>query len=82
MAAANMDPEKYSGHSFRKGGAQSAYDAGIPIADIKILGRWRSWCFELYRSITVSKHAEYAQAMAQAPYSEALGCALGILGIP
>jgi integrase len=34
------DTKPYSGHSFRRGGAQSLYDAGLPIKDIQALGRW------------------------------------------
>ena len=36
------------GHSFRQGGAQSLFDAGISVEDIKIFGRWKSDAFRLY----------------------------------
>lgn len=35
-------------HSFRIGAATSAATAGIPAWLIKVLGRWRSGCYELY----------------------------------
>jgi hypothetical protein len=72
LAKEGYNPDQYSGHSFRKGGAQSAYDAGIPIHDIKVLGRWRSWCFALYMNITTQKHSEYAKRMAGAPLTKPL----------
>lgn len=31
-----------SGHSFRRGGAQSLYDAGVPLTTIRDIGRWKS----------------------------------------
>lgn len=35
-------PLDISGHSFRRGGAQSLYDAGVPIQTIRNIGRWKS----------------------------------------
>ena len=32
----------FSGHSFRRGGAQSLYDAGTPLDIIRDIGRWKS----------------------------------------
>ena len=40
LAAAGLDPSKYSGHSFRIGAATSAAVVGIPDHLIKTLGRW------------------------------------------
>ena len=36
------DVKSYSGHSFRRGGAQSLFDAGLDISDIQTLGRWKT----------------------------------------
>jgi hypothetical protein len=36
------DVKSFSGHSFRRGGAQSLFDAGLEISDIQTLGRWRT----------------------------------------
>jgi len=47
------DQSSYNGHSLRKGGAQSLYDAGVPDGDIRVLGRWHSWAFRLYFKLTV-----------------------------
>lgn len=38
----------YSGHSFRRGAATSAKEAGLCDADIQILGRWKSDAYRLY----------------------------------
>lgn len=35
-------PSDISGHSFRRGGAQSLYDAGLPLDTIRDMGRWKS----------------------------------------
>jgi hypothetical protein len=79
LSAEGIDPNQYAGHSFRKGGAQSLYDAGVPMADIKALGRWRSWCFALYLSITVESHARYSQMMGAAKESQILQFGRGFL---
>jgi hypothetical protein len=42
LLRANIDPTGYTGHSLRRGAAQSAADAGLPMEDIQTLGRWKS----------------------------------------
>ena len=37
-----LDSSKYSTHSFRRGGATFAYQAGVPIESIKLMGDWAS----------------------------------------
>jgi hypothetical protein len=37
-----IDTTSFSGHSFRRGGAQSLYDAGTPLEVIRDIGRWKS----------------------------------------
>ena len=36
------DIKAFSGHSFRRGGAQSLYDAGVEIKEIQAIGRWNT----------------------------------------
>ena len=48
LEEANLDYERYSGHSFRIGAATSAAMAGIPAHVIKMLGRWESEAYQLY----------------------------------
>lgn len=38
----------YSGHSFRRGAAKSAREAGLTDAEIQLLGRWKSDAYLLY----------------------------------
>ena len=38
----------YSGHSFRRGAATSARDAGLSEEEIQLLGRWKSDSYRLY----------------------------------
>jgi len=38
----------FTGHSFRRGAAQTASDIGLPESDIQALGRWTSDAFRLY----------------------------------
>ena len=42
------DPEDYSSHSLRSGGATAMYHADIPIEDIQRRGRWKSDCWRIY----------------------------------
>lgn len=39
---ATLPSSTVSGHSFRRGGAQSLYDAGVPLETIRDIGRWKS----------------------------------------
>ena len=42
------DASKYSGHSFRRGAANTAIAAGLSLDEIKTLGRWKSDAAKLY----------------------------------
>ena len=48
LADIGLNPDHYSGHSFRKGAATTAAAQGIPDSQIKLLGRWRSSAFQVY----------------------------------
>ena len=39
---------KYKGHSFRRGGATTLLMAGVSDSTIRNMGRWTSWCYQLY----------------------------------
>jgi hypothetical protein len=60
--AAVVDAHLYKGHSFRKGGATSLHEAGMPDSLIKTMGRWLSFTFATYmctrRSIFSSRLEE------------------------
>jgi integrase len=51
----------YSGHSFRRGAATSAREAGLSEEDIMLLGRWKSDSWRLY----VTTHPEYVAALSR-----------------
>jgi hypothetical protein len=55
--------EKYNGHSFRKGGAQSLAEAGIPTDIIQVMGRWTSDCYKLYISTPARAITDAALAL-------------------
>lgn len=48
LAQAGHDASKYSGHSFRSGGATDLYGAGAHSRTIKIAGRWSSEAYVIY----------------------------------
>jgi integrase len=43
-----FNPDHYSGHSLRRGGATSLAHAGCPDSIIQMLGRWESDCYRRY----------------------------------
>lgn len=64
LAAAGHDASEISGHSFRRGGASFAHQAGVPLHTIKQIGDWQSDCYVKYvyddvTSIRTSCHAMY-----------------------
>jgi integrase len=50
LLKAGIDPTTYSGHSFRRGAANTAIAAGIPRDEVKGLGRWKSDAVDRYFS--------------------------------
>jgi len=48
LRLAGLEPNAYSGHSFRIGGATSASIAGLQDYEIKLMGRWTSDCYKRY----------------------------------
>eukprot|EP00732_Lithocolla_globosa_P002697 Lithocolla_globosa_v1_NODE_1862_length_2289_cov_60.952551.p1 type:complete len:318 gc:universal NODE_1862_length_2289_cov_60.952551:799-1752(+) len=48
LRLAKINPDNYTGHSFRVGAATRAQQTGIPDSIIQVLGRWASNCFTIY----------------------------------
>lgn len=48
LLKAGVNPEDYSGHSFRRGGCSYAISLGLPHHIVKLRGDWKSNCYERY----------------------------------
>ena len=59
-----LDAANYSPHSFRRGGATYAYQAGVPEHLIKLRGDWRSDVYQVYLSLPLPTRAQVADIMA------------------
>ena len=55
LSKAGVPTSGYSGLSFRRGGATSLANAGVPDRLIKTLGRWRSWAYEVYIETSIDQ---------------------------
>ena len=58
-----LDPQNYSSHSVRIGGATVLLNAGCDPLIIKLLGRWLSNCFEEYPVLLASGTVGVSQLM-------------------
>lgn len=68
LRAAGFSPSdltRFSGHSFRRGGAQSLRDAGWPIEQVMAAGRWRSRAVHAYFISTPELARAYAPYFAR-----------------
>lgn len=61
LAHTGRDHTKFASHSFRRGGASFAFQAGVPTELIKLMGDWRSDVFFEYLQIPMVKKAQAAQ---------------------
>jgi hypothetical protein len=64
LRAAGLQSSRYSGHSFRRGGAQSLIDMGVESDTITTHGRWTSWAWSVYRKITPAAFVSLARRLA------------------
>jgi hypothetical protein len=60
ILATGQDPSHYSGHSFRRGAANSAVSAGITKDELKELGRWKSDAVDRYLTTASSTELRLA----------------------
>jgi len=65
----NFPPQNYSGHSFRRGGASWAFEAGLPGVVIQSMGDWKSQAYLAYLEINLlSKFKWLSFFSTQLPY--------------
>jgi len=61
-----LDWTKFSGHSFRRGGATFCFNLGVDPNLIKMLGDWKSDAYLLYEETTETRRTALPEAMARA----------------
>lgn len=61
----SLDPQLFSGHSLRRGGATFAFKCGIPAELIKLQGDWRSDAYMLYLSLPLADRLVLTQVLAE-----------------
>jgi hypothetical protein len=54
---------EFNGHSYRKGGATSLFQAGVAESVIQLVGRWLSDCYKLYIVTPVAVLLQASRAM-------------------
>ena len=63
LQAIGFPADKYSGHSFRRGGASYAFQCGLPVDLIKIQGDWSSNACERYLQPSLSLRQQVADTL-------------------
>ncbi len=66
LATLGYQPSAYSGHSFRRGGASWAFQAGVPGELIQAHGDWSSDCYLRYLDFPLQVRASVTQLMGSA----------------
>lgn len=61
--AIGLDPRTVSGHSFRRGAATYAFQAGVPDILLQYHGDWQSMCYKLYVELSPKTMARASQMM-------------------
>jgi len=64
-----FDSSRYSGHSFRRGGATFALESGVPADLVQAQGDWRSDAYKIYIDPSFVGRKAVAEAMAKAAQS-------------
>lgn len=59
LISRGLEAQKFSLHSFRRGGATFAANAGVSVDAIKAQGNWRSDCYANYLSRNDNLHLEF-----------------------
>ena len=66
LESAGIQAAAYAGHSFRRGGASFAFQSGVPLELIKVLGDWRSNAVLLYLTIPPNIRLQSANLLCKA----------------
>jgi hypothetical protein len=64
LRSLKLDPTVFSLHSLRRGGATTAYRAGVDQMSVKRHGRWHSDAFWVYITLAMVAQSPVAQALA------------------
>ncbi len=59
-----IDPQDYSAHSFRRGGASYAFHAKADPLAIKKMGDWKSSAYEIYVEMDMERRLDLSQKIA------------------
>ena len=65
-----LNPDNYSSYSFRRGGTNFAFKAGVPADMIQLHGDWRSDAYKKYLSLTFKDKIRVAEKMSELILSE------------
>ena len=66
LLAAGVDPAKYSGHSFRRGGATYLHSLGATTLEIQAAGDWKTMVFTRYLHLSLEDRWRSQHLMAEA----------------
>lgn len=60
-----LNPQNFSTHSFRRGGATLLFQAGVPAEKIQLQGDWHSDAYKRYLQYTLDDKIEVSKAMTE-----------------
>jgi hypothetical protein len=66
LKAAGFQPDDFSGHSLRRGGAQDLFDSNVSPLDIMAVGRWTSNCWARYVAMPMKRRTAILTASRKA----------------
>ena len=72
LLASGTDPSKYSGHSFRRGGATFLHSLGASPLEIQSCGNWQTLVFTRYLHLSLEERWKSQQLMADAISTQSL----------
>ena len=70
LTLCGINPQDYSAHSFRRGGASLALDCDVPIDLVRMQGDWRSNAYQRYIAPSLSTKLKLSRRMAESVGSQ------------